>query len=120
MTTEDDHLDDTASREDDDYIKRIDRWKRLRAERKLIKPPSDDLIRMADEIEAVEGRIISGYPLTFRGLNVLLEMIYDILAARDIEQGQIDAHGPVTMLVARAAKAVECCEGELYRKRGAS
>ncbi len=65
---------------------------------------------------ALEGRIVAGHPLTFRGLNVLLEMVYDILAARDIDRESWVGCGPVTMLVARAVHAVQDSEGAIFRR----
>ena len=108
---------DPISREDDEYIKRITEWKRLRAEHDLA-GYGNASVRISHEIDALEGQIIAGYPATFRGLIELLEMTYAILAARDLDRSSLRGCGPVTMLVAQAVLSLENCSGEIYTPRG--
>ena len=72
---------------------------------------------MLDEMNALEGKIVTGFPVTFAGLTQLLEMTYALLAARDFDRDSLAGCGPVAMLVARAAYAVSYCSGEINSRR---
>ena len=89
-------------------------------ERELAVLGPNGVAELTYQIEALEGQIMPRVPLTFRGLQALLEMVYDILAVRDIDEYSAGGCGPVTALVAKAFRAVEGGAGTIYCYGGAS
>ena len=109
--------DARARREDDELLKLLVRWERLRAEYILADIGSDEKSRIAHEIESLDGCIIRLAPHTFDGAQEALRAAHAILTARDSNNDAYLGDGPASQIIARVIYALGDETGALVRPR---
>ncbi len=102
-------LNEMMRREDAPLLNLVSRWES--AYHKYLAAESTEREGLADQIEALEGRIARYVPTTFLGLGSVLRMAHTIMSARDVDRDSYVAHGPASLLVARAIAAIDCEDG---------
>ncbi len=106
-------LSEMMRRDDEQLVALVDQWEatchKYLAER-------EGRLERVTQIEELEGQIARTTPHTFRGLNSILHMAHTILSARDANPDTYIAHGPATILVARAIKATAYQDGMIDGK----
>ena len=101
-------MNEVMRREDDPLLDLVKQWEATY--HKFLAEPKGRL-DLADQIEALEGRIARITPTTFPGLCSILGMAHTILAGRDANADDYIAAGPATALVVRAIDAVDRVDG---------
>ena len=107
-------LSEMMRRDDEQLVELVKQWEvtchKYLAER-------EGRLERVTQIEGLEGQIARYTPTTFRGLVAILEMAHTILSARDANPDVYIAHGPATILVARAIAATDCADGMIDGKK---
>ncbi len=98
-------LNEMMRREDAPLLNLVSRWEL--AYHKYLAAEPTEREGLTDQIEALEGRIARYVPTTFLGLGSVLRMAHTIMSARD----SYVAHGPASLLVARAIAAIDYEDG---------
>ncbi len=102
-------LNEMMRREDAPLLNLVSRWES--AYHKYLAAEPTEREGLTDQIEALEGRIARYVPTTFPGLGSVLRMAHTIMSARDVDRDSYVAHGPASLLVARAIAAIDCEDG---------
>ena len=101
-------MNEMMRRNDAPLVELVDQWEV--AYHKFAAEP-EGRSELTDQIEAFEGQIARYTPTTFRGLGSILGMVHTILSVRDVNDDLYMAHGPATILVARAIAAIDRVDG---------
>ncbi len=112
-----DTIDEDPGNWDSELKALCHRWKRLVAEVRARRGSPQEL---RAEIHSIEGQLCHTYPITLSGCQLVLEIVYEILAAREIDRVSWLVDSPAAKLASNVRHALDYVHDDRTLKRGPS